>query len=77
MLTKSNTDYNPTNRDDLPPRLLTVKDIMTIFGIGKNKAYTLMRTKGFPLIYVGRDMRVDPKALREWIDQHKGRQTIR
>lgn len=48
-------------------RLLTYKDIQYIFGVGKNRAYELLNSSGFPTIRIGERMYVSKKALDEWI----------
>jgi len=48
-------------------RLLTYKDIQYIFGVGKNRAYELLNSSGFPTLKIGNRMYVSKKALDEWI----------
>lgn len=48
-------------------RLLTYKDIQFIFGVGKNRAYELMNSSGFPTLRIGERMYVSREALRKWI----------
>ena len=67
------SDYVAGTSDTPVQRLLTVNDIMQIFGVGKNRAYELMHSKGFPTITIGTEMRVNPKALQKWIDDNTGR----
>lgn len=54
-------------------RLLTAKDIQSIFGIGKNQAYALMNSDGFPTIKLNNRLYVTQKDLEKWLDTYKGR----
>ena len=53
-------------------RLLTAKDIARIFSTGKNRAYELMNSSGFPTLKVGNRLYVARKALDRWIDLYTG-----
>ncbi len=53
-------------------RLLTSKDIQRIFSVGKNRAYELMNSSGFPTIKVGSRMYVTRNALDRWLDLYTG-----
>ena len=50
----------------------TITDIMKIFKLGKNKAYYLIKTKGFPVIKVGRKSLVPKAELKKWVKQNIG-----
>lgn len=54
-------------------RLLTPKDIQRIFSIGKNRAYDLMNSSGFPTIRIGSRMYVSQRALDRWVDTYTGK----
>ncbi|MBQ6638646.1 MAG: helix-turn-helix domain-containing protein [Lachnospiraceae bacterium] len=47
---------------------LKTKDLMTIFGFGRDKAYALKHSKSFPSIRIGKTYVVTEKNLREWLD---------
>lgn len=47
--------------------MYTVDDMMTIFKIGKNKAYNLCKTKGFPTIKIGCKTLIPKTQLKKWI----------
>ena len=57
-------------------RLLTPKDLQYIFGIGKNRAYELMNSSGFPTLKINSRMYVSKTALNKWIDTYTGRQYL-
>lgn len=57
-------------------RMYNSLDLMRILGIGKNKAYKLMNTKGFPSITFNRQLRVEHNALMKWLNQHQGKTVI-
>jgi len=48
----------------------TVKDIQRVFCCGRDKAYEIVRLKGFPRTVVGRKILVHPDALAKWIAQN-------
>ena len=51
-------------------KLLTSKDIQVIFDIGKNQAYALMHSAGFPSIIVGSRIYVEEERLRKWLETY-------
>lgn len=57
-------------------QMLTAKDIQRIFHMGKNTAYSLMNSKGFPTLRINERLYVDPDALRTWIKENVGQQYI-
>lgn len=57
-------------------RLLTPKDLQVIFSIGKNRAYELMNSSGFPTLKINNRMYVSKSALDKWIDTYTGRQYL-
>lgn len=50
------------------PISLNAKDIAAVLGISRANAYTLMRAKGFPTIYIGKRMIVPRDKFIEWMD---------
>ena len=50
------------------PLSLNVKDIAAVLGISRANAYTLMRAKGFPTIFIGKRMIVPRDKFIEWMD---------
>lgn len=48
--------------------ILNVSELAKYLGIGKNSAYTLVHTKGFPKIRVGRKILIPIKPLEKWLD---------
>ena len=57
-------------------RLLTPKDIQSIFSIGRNQAYALMHSAGFPTITINSRLYVEPTKLQKWLDTYAGRTYI-
>lgn len=55
-------------------KMLGVKDIQELFGIGRNKALALLNTEGFPTIRLGRTYLVNPSQLEEWIKKNQGKE---
>lgn len=58
------------------PKLLTSKDIQVIFSIGRNQAYALMHSDGFPTITINNRLYVEPDKLKKWLDTYAGRRYI-
>ncbi|MCL2080035.1 MAG: helix-turn-helix domain-containing protein [Oscillospiraceae bacterium] len=48
----------------------TIKDIMCIFCCGRDKAYEIIHTRGFPKMTIGRKFLISPDALQKWINQN-------
>ena len=57
-------------------KLLTPKDIQCIFSIGKNQAYALMHSSGFPSITINNRIYVTQENLKKWLDTYTGRKYI-
>ena len=50
------------------PLSLDANDIAAVLGISRANAYTLMRAKGFPTIFIGKRMIVPRDKFIEWMD---------
>ena len=50
------------------PLSLNANDIAAVLGISRANAYTLMRGKGFPTIFIGKRMIVPRDKFIEWMD---------
>lgn len=50
--------------------LLTVKDLQSILGIGRDTAYALMHSQAFPAMKIGRRYFVSKDVLYDWIAKH-------
>ena len=46
----------------------TVSEMAKVLNIGKNKAYELVKTEGFPVIYIGSSIRIPIDALKKWLN---------
>ena len=46
----------------------TVHELSKVLNIGKNKAYELTKTKGFPVIHIGSTIRIPIDGLKKWLD---------
>ena len=56
-----------TSYDQLPISLCA-NDIAAVLGISRANAYTLMRSKGFPTIFIGKRIIVPRDKFIEWMD---------
>lgn len=50
----------------------TVPEMAKALNIGKNKAYELVKTDGFPAIYIGSTIRIPIEALHKWLNECDG-----
>jgi predicted DNA-binding transcriptional regulator AlpA len=64
--THATTTY--TSLDQLP---ITLKadELAAVLGISRAGAYTLMRSKGFPTIFIGKRMVVYRDKFIQWMDE--------
>ena len=46
----------------------TVTEMAQVLNIGKNKAYELVKTEGFPVVYIGSTIRIPIEALNKWLN---------
>ena len=57
-----------TSIDQLPITLCA-EEVALVLGISRSGAYTLMRSKGFPTIRIGKRMVVPKDKLLAWMDE--------
>lgn len=62
------------NTSDL--KVLTAKELAVVLRIGRDKAYSLIKSKGFPSICIGKRYIVTEKALNEWLSKYESRSFI-
>lgn len=59
--------------DEQPPifekRTYTVPEIQDILGIGKNSAYSLVKSGVFRSVRVGGSIRISKKSFDNWLDE--------
>ena len=48
----------------------TVTEMAQVLNIGRNKAYELVKTEGFPAIYIGSTIRISIEALKRWLNDY-------
>ena len=60
-----------TKMPDENLHLLTVKELCTVLHVGRDTAYALMKSQGFPSILIGKRYFVTERALRDWIRQYE------
>ena len=49
----------------------TVPEIAKLLGIGVNSAYTLVRSKGFPCIHIGRKIVIPKERFNTWLNSEQ------
>lgn len=59
---------NYTSMEQLPITL-SANQLAQVLGISRANAYTLMHSKGFPTIQIGKRMVVPKNKLIEWMEQ--------
>lgn len=63
----------PTGQFDAYPRYLKATDIMEIMQVSKTKAHKMMKEHDFPLIKVGKSVRVEREQFFQWIMKHSNK----
>ena len=56
--------------------ILGIKDLMDCMKIGRDKAYSLMKSKSFPSMKIGKTYIVTSANLNRWLDENAGRNII-
>ena len=56
------------NREELP-EVMTAADIQKFLKVSKNTVYDLIKRKEFPVIRMGRIMRINREKFLEWFDK--------
>ena len=59
---------NYTSMEQLPITL-SANQVAQVLGISRANAYTLMHSKGFPMIQIGKRMVVPKNKLIEWMER--------
>ena len=59
------------NYDDLP-LMLSVPDLTAALGISRSGAYELVKSKGFPALYIGKRIVIPKEELIAWIRRSTG-----
>ncbi len=62
---------NHRHFDELPA-MLTAAELAGALGISKAGAYTLIHSKGFPTLRIGKRLMVPKDKLAAWIDRNTG-----
>ena len=47
--------------------LLDARDVQRVLRLSKTRTHELLHSQGFPLVRLGRSLRVESDALRAWI----------
>lgn len=53
--------------NNLDKEILTVKDIQMYLGIGRAQAYELVKKKQFPIMQIGRSIRISRDNFLLWV----------
>ena len=54
-------------------KMMTVKNLMDEWQIGRSKAYELCNQPDFPVIRLGRKVLISVDGLTEWMKKHEGK----
>ena len=69
-MTDNNTNATTTYTSlDQLPLTLKAEELAAVLGISRAGAYTLMRSKGFPTIFIGKRMVVYRDKFIQWMDE--------
>ena len=73
------TDYIPQPKHSKPitdpsqlPMALNAKQVAAVLGISRAGAYNLMRSEGFPTLFIGKRMVVPKDRLLSWMNAQVG-----
>ena len=69
-------DKMPQSINNNEPIIYTTNDIQRIFKCGKQQAYQLMNTNGFPSIRLNTKLIVEKSALEHWLKINRGKQIL-
>ena len=58
-------------------KLLKIQDIQELLKISRTKAYELIKQNGFPVIRIGKSIRVIKKELLNWLHNNQGQYIIK
>ena len=61
-------EANTTNTTKQLQPLLTIPKVAALLGVSRPTVYTLIDTEGLPVMKLGKSVRVDPAALKQWLD---------
>lgn len=50
------------------PAFFGPKELAAFLGIGVSKAYELSRSKGFPAMRIGKNIRISRDGLQRWVE---------
>lgn len=56
--------------------MLNVKELQEALGVGRETAYSLMRSSAFPSIRIGGRYMVEKDALMRWLKRYEGREFV-
>ncbi len=56
--------------------VLDVKGLQSALGIGRETAYSLMRSQAFPSVRLGRRYIVEKAALQRWLKKYEGKDFV-
>ena len=52
---------------------LSVEEMRKELGLGKNKAYEMVKMKGFPAIKIGKKIIIPRESLNRWLKENEGK----
>lgn len=54
-------------------KVMKVEDVKKALGIGNDKAYALMHSKGFPSTRIGKTYFITEEKFNEWLNKQAGK----
>lgn len=66
--------YKKNTPPETERRILWVHDLMEYMGIGRDLAYSLMRSESFPSTKLGKAYFVEVSQLEKWLERNAGRE---
>jgi len=65
-----------TNMQEGLPVVLKIPDLMRVLGISRTLAYEIIHRQGFPVVRLGRTVRIPRDALLKWLEAQVDTQVV-
>ena len=53
------------------PLMLKVKDVIQVLGVSPTYAYALVNSQAFPVLHLGRTIRIPRDSFLKWLETHQ------
>lgn len=67
---------NETYGSTFDRKVYAPKDVSRMLGIGRDKAYALFKSKGFPATKIGKTYFIIPEKFEKWLNDSAGKEYL-